>query len=64
MLPIGLFFIGFGIVILVDPQILAYLIAFLFIIVGANILILTWIMRRGPNKSFRVGNYEVFRSKR
>lgn len=54
----GFFSIIFGIVVITNPDILAYLIGTLFLIIGINVLIATTLFRRGSSgegKSWKVG---------
>lgn len=42
----GIFCIIFGVIIISDPAILAYLIGFLFLVIGFNILVISRFFRR------------------
>ena len=55
----------FGIVVIANPDIIAYLIGFFFVFLGLNMFVMSWIFRKkqAPEKSWRVGGYEIIRKK-
>ncbi|GAB0174526.1 MAG: hypothetical protein HHAS10_04050 [Candidatus Altimarinota bacterium] len=59
--------IFFGIIIILNPDFIAYIIGFLFIFLGANSLIYFIAMKRlmnsGSGKSWIFGNYEIIKKK-
>lgn len=64
MKPIAITFIAIGITILIWPAIVAYVLALLLISIGGNMILGGYIFGRKPSGSFKVGDYEVFKSKK
>lgn len=63
----GFLSIVFGIVVITNPDILAYLIGILFLVIGTNILIVSNLFRRGSSgegKSWKVGWYEIIKNRK
>jgi uncharacterized membrane protein HdeD (DUF308 family) len=58
----------FGIVVITNPDFIAYIIGFFFLFVGINILVAAWIMRRKgkteTTNSWKVGGYEIIKNKK
>ena len=59
MLFYGIFFILFGILILIKPELLSYLIAIFFIIIWVNILILYFIFKPKKEKDIIIWWYKI-----
>ncbi|MBP9780042.1 hypothetical protein KBD33_05480 [Candidatus Gracilibacteria bacterium] len=61
----GLFALVFGAIIVSYPEFLSYLIGSFFLIIGINIIIIGWVMRRAgtTNRSWKFGGYEITRRK-
>jgi len=59
MLIYGIFFILFGILILIKPELLSYLIAIFFIVVWINILTLYFILKPKKEKDIIIWGYKV-----
>jgi len=64
MKPIGIFLTGFGIMVILFPQIVAILIGVLLILIGTNILFADYLVQKGNSSSFRFGDYEIFKKKK
>jgi hypothetical protein len=64
MKPIAITVIAIGITILIWPAIVAYVLALLLISIGMNMILGGYIFSRKPGSSFKVGDYEVFKSKK
>lgn len=61
----GFFALVFGIIVIAFPEFLAYLIGFFFVLIGVNILFISWLWKdKSPNKSWRVGDYEILKNKK
>ncbi len=62
----GLFSLVFGVIIITFPEFLAYLIGFLFVLIGINILFVSLAIRRdsSSSKSWKVGNYEIIKNRK
>ncbi|PID84609.1 hypothetical protein CSB09_00100 [Candidatus Gracilibacteria bacterium] len=61
------FFIIFGILIFIVPEIIAYIVATVFLIIGFNLAFLAYKMRGYSKKnesSFSFGGYEIVRRKK
>ncbi len=60
-----IFSLIFGIVVIANPDIIAYLIGFFFVFLGLNMFVMSWIFRKkqAPQKSWSVGGYEIIRKK-
>jgi len=56
MIGLAVFMIGFGLAILIFPNLLETLIAYFFLFTGASVLITSWISNR---KNMRFGDYEI-----
>ena len=61
MLIYGIFFILFGILILIKPELLSYLIAIFFIVIGINILTLYLIFKPKKNKDIIIWGYKIIK---
>ncbi|MCK9271988.1 hypothetical protein M0P65_00380 [Candidatus Gracilibacteria bacterium] len=63
----GFFLLIFGIIIVKNPDIIAYLIGFFFIVIGANMILLQFVFRKkssqGDRESIKFGSFEIFRNK-
>ena len=64
MRPIGIFFVIFGIIILIMPEIVAYLLAVLLIVVGGNMILAEVMIRKNSDSSFKFGDYEILKKKK
>jgi uncharacterized membrane protein HdeD (DUF308 family) len=57
----------FGIIVITNPDFIAYIIGFFFLFVGINILVASWMMKRGSKQesnSWKVGGYEIIKNKK
>jgi uncharacterized membrane protein HdeD (DUF308 family) len=58
----------FGIIVITNPDFIAYIIGFFFLFVGINILVASWMMRRKgkseTSNSWKVGGYEIIKNKK
>ena len=59
MLFYGIFFILFGILILIKPELLSYLIAIFFIVIWINILTLYFIFNPKKDKDITIWAYKI-----
>ncbi|EKD66787.1 MAG: hypothetical protein ACD_49C00009G0012 [uncultured bacterium (gcode 4)] len=57
------FLLLFGIIIVANPDIIAYLIGFLFIIIGANMVLMQFIFKKSNKESIKFWSFEIFRNK-
>lgn len=64
MKPIGIFFTGFGIAVLVFPEFVVALIGTILIMIGLSILLPDIIFSKKPDSSFRFGDYEILKKKK
>jgi multisubunit Na+/H+ antiporter MnhC subunit len=66
MRTIGAILCVFGILFIVFPDLVAYIIGFFFLSIGANMLIASVAFGRKnqDSASFRVGDYEIYRRKK
>ena len=53
-----------GIIIFIKPAIVAYILAIILIFIGGNMILGGYLFGRKSNGSFKVGEYEVFKSKK
>jgi hypothetical protein len=60
MVVLGTFFIFFGVMILVFPALLAYIIAFFFLFLGLSILSTAFAFRK-YDRGWKIGSYEITR---
>lgn len=63
----AIFSIVFGVIVIANPDIIAYLIWFFFVFLGANMLIASTLFRRrwsGDDKSWKVGWYEIIKNRK
>ncbi len=63
----GIFSMLFGIIVISNPDILAYLIGTLFLVIGFNILIVSRFFRKttsGWEKAWKVGGYEIIKNRK
>ncbi len=52
----------FGLIIIYNPDIIAYLIGWLFIFIWLNMLLIWFVFPKRKNESFvKFGNYKIFR---
>ncbi len=59
MLFYGLFLIFFGIVILLKPEFLAYIVAIFFILAWMNILTIYFLLKPKKEKDIIIGSYKI-----
>jgi hypothetical protein len=64
MNPIGIALLSIGVTILIWPAIVAYVLALLLISLGGNMILGSQLFGRKSGGSFKVGDYEVFKSKK
>lgn len=68
MITFWFFFLVFGVFIILQPAFLAYIIAFVFIFLGINLLIFGFriqsLSKQKSDKVFRFGNYEFIKKHR
>lgn len=58
---VGVVFILFGILIIAAPELIAYIIGFFLILIGANIFLIANIFKNGKRESVKFWKYEIFR---
>lgn len=64
---ISLFFILFGITVILYPQFLAYIVGFVFLFIGLNAFFMALALRRGnqaSDKKWSVGGYEIIKKRK
>jgi hypothetical protein len=58
----------FGIIVIANPDFIAYIVGFFFVFVGLNMLLAGWMMRRksktDTSSSWKVGGYEIIKNKK
>jgi multisubunit Na+/H+ antiporter MnhC subunit len=61
MLFYWLFFLTLGVLIVIFPNLLAYIVAFFFISIGINLLIMYWMLKPKASKEseFVIGSYKI-----
>ena len=59
MLFYGIFFLLFGVAILIWPELLAYMIAIFFIFMGLNILFFYFLIKPKKKKEVIIGSYKI-----
>lgn len=64
MKPIGIFFTGFGIAVLVFPEFVVALIGTILILIGVSILVPGMLLGKKSDSSFRFGDYEILKKKK
>lgn len=60
---IGIIFVLFGALIIATPELIAYIIGIFFILIGANMLLISMAFKDGKQESIKFGQYEIFRKK-
>lgn len=67
MFLLASFFIIFGITIFIVPEIIAYIVASVFLVIGINLAFFAYRMQKFDqkwNSSFSFGGYEIIRKKK
>lgn len=57
----GIIFILFGILVIKEPDLIAYIIGIFLILIGGNILLFSRMFKNGKKESIKFGKYEIFR---
>ncbi|MDD2892280.1 MAG: hypothetical protein PHQ95_04935 [Candidatus Gracilibacteria bacterium] len=60
---VGLTFVLFGILVILAPALIAYIIGIFLILIGTNILLASTLFKNGKRESIQFGKYEIFRKK-
>jgi multisubunit Na+/H+ antiporter MnhC subunit len=64
----GFFLIFVGIIVIAAPELIAYFVGTILIFAGANLLLLSYGVRKTSPKNdasvFRFGSYEIFRNRK
>ncbi|MDD5376534.1 MAG: hypothetical protein PHH16_00285 [Candidatus Gracilibacteria bacterium] len=58
---VGIIFILFGILVIAAPALIAYIIGVFFILIGANMFLISHVFKNGKRESIKFGKYEIFR---
>lgn len=58
---IGVVFMLFGILIIAEPALIAYIIGIFFILIGINMFLISNVFRNGKRESIKFWKYEIFR---
>jgi len=63
MLFYGLFFLTLGVLIVIFPNLLAYIVAFFFISIWINLLVMYWMLKPKTTKKqeFIIGSYKIIK---
>lgn len=69
MFPAGLVLVLIGITVIAAPDLIAYFIGTLLILIGANLLMVSYGIHRAtkkdePSSGFRFGDYEIIRNRK
>ncbi|MFZ3232277.1 MAG: hypothetical protein WA194_01870 [Patescibacteria group bacterium] len=69
MFPAGLVLVLVGVIVIIAPEFIAYFIGTLLILVGANLLLVSYGVHRAnrkdePSSGFRFGDYEIIRNRK
>lgn len=69
MFPIGLALVLVGFIVIAAPELIAYFIGTILILVGANLLLVSYGVHRagkgaGSASGFRFGDYEIIRNRK
>lgn len=64
----ALFCLIFGSIIIIYPQLIAYIIGYFFVFIGINSLVFAWMTRRrnasSANNSWSFGGYEIIKKRK